>query len=378
MRTAALGWIVLQRTGSEFWLGMVSVTTNLPMLFVPPWAGSLADQFPRLRIFRATSTLSLAASASLAVLLFLHALPTPLLFVLATLWGLATAFEMPARQSMVVELAGPGNLVNAIALNAASVNGTRMVGPALGGLLLASVGAAWCFVADAVSYAVVLTSTLFLRLPAPAPRRREGGAWRHLADGTRYAWGDPTLRWALLSLLGMSLFGWAYLSQMAAMAKHALGLGARGYGLLLAANGVGATVAALVVATRGGKPGLRRQMVLGVGIYAMGLGLATLPKNPWWAGAGFAGAGFGLILFLASCNSHVQMRVQEGFRGRIMGLYGLLFGGGMPLGSFWMAIAAEHWGVRVALRLSAGLAVLAFGAVTAVFFPQAKMVTTLG
>ncbi|MGH7441946.1 MAG: MFS transporter, partial [bacterium] len=365
MRSAALGWIALERTGSEFWLGMVAVATNLPMLVVTPWAGSLADQFPRLAIFRATSTLALVASSTLAILLFMHALPTPLIYILAMLWGLATAFEMPARQAMIVELAGRKNLVNAIALNSASVNGTRAIGPALGGILLASAGAAWCFVADAFSYLVVLTSTLFLRMPPTLTRPRKGSASAHLVEGARYTWGDPPLRWAMLNLLCMSLFGWAYLSQMAAMAKIGLGLGATGYGLLLASSGVGALASALVVAACGGRRGLVRQMLVGVVVYALSLALATLPRNPWAAGAGFVGSGFGLILFLASCNSMVQMRVRDLFRGRVMGLYGLLFGGGMPLGSLWLAVAADVWGVRWALRLSAVLAVLS---VTGVWF----------
>lgn len=370
MRSSALGWIALHRTGSEFWLGMVSVATALPMLILSPWAGSLADRYPRLQIFRSTTLLAMLASGALALLLFLDKLPTAMIYVLAMIWGTATAFEMPARQSMVVDLAGRKNLVNAIALNSASVNANRVVGPALGGLLLAAVGGAWCFLTDAISYLVVFGSTFWIEMPPRAKARHKGGAWLHLKEGARYVWSHRSLRPAMLMLLSMGVFGWAFFSQMAAVAKLGLGLGPKGYGFLLAASGLGAVISALTVATRGGRGHLRAQMSFGVTAFAISLSLATLPKNPWLAALGFMGAGFGLVLFFASCNSYVQTRTQDAYRGRVMGLYALVFGGGVPLGSLWMAVAAEHLGVMVALRISAVMALLAasaasrFGGVT--------------
>jgi predicted MFS family arabinose efflux permease len=234
-----------------------------------------------------------------------------------------------------------------------------VVGPAIGGVLLGAFGAAWCFLIDALSYLVVLGSTLFIRMPARLAARRGGSAQAHLAEGARYVWRHASLRPAMAMLAGMSLFGWAYLSQMAAMAKLALGLGPRGFGFLLAANGLGAVAGALRVATLGDRGGLPRQMRNGVFIFCAGLVSASLPADPWAAAAGFVVAGFGLVTFFASCNSYVQTHTDDAYRGRVMGLYALVFGGGMPLGSLWLGLAAEHWGVRTALRLAAAFSLVA-------------------
>ena len=165
-RTAALGWVAYQTAHSAFLLGLVFTLNTLPMLLFATYAGSLADRLPKMRIFKWTSWFSLASSAALAGMLFYGPVHIAYLMVFGFLWGLSTAFEMPARQTLMVELVGKPDLVNAIALNSAMVNSTRIIGPAMGGLLLASVGAAWCFLLDALSYLAVLYALKRIELPA--------------------------------------------------------------------------------------------------------------------------------------------------------------------------------------------------------------------
>ena len=155
-RSAALGWVSFQYTHSELLLGIVFMLNSLPIFLFALYAGSLADRIPKIRIFTSTSWFSLLSSLTLAVMLFHGPVHIAYLMIFASLWGLSMAFEMPARQSLIVELVGKKDLVNAIALNSAMVNATRVIGPAIGGILLASVGPAWCFLLDAMSYFAVL------------------------------------------------------------------------------------------------------------------------------------------------------------------------------------------------------------------------------
>src|ERR1039458_3665615 len=176
-RTAAMGWLAFQLTHSRFWLGVVFTLNTLPPLFLSAYAGSLADRLPRLRIFKATTWFALVSSLLVAGLDFAGLLNFTLLAVFSTLWGLALAFEMPARQSLMIELVGSGELVNALSLNSAMLNFARVAGPFLGAFLMAKAGTSWCFLLDAVSFLAVAYALSRIKLPGPIPRRagRKGG-----------------------------------------------------------------------------------------------------------------------------------------------------------------------------------------------------------
>lgn len=269
----------------------------------------------------------------------------------SVLWGLSITFEMPARQTLMVELVGKSDLVNAIALNSAMVNSTRVIGPAIGGLLLASFGAAWCFLLDALSYLAVLYALHKIRLPTSHyALKKEKANWRYTLQGFKYLKTNSTIAQTVTLLFIMGAGGWAYLSQLSAFAVTQLHLGAQGYGWLLALNGLGACTAALCVATRGSHIVRVTSLYAGTGIYAAFIILFGFMHQAVGAGALLFFAGFGIILFYSIGNSIIQTQSPDHLRGRLMGIWALVFGGSMPIGSLWMGVVAQRVGSGHALQ----------------------------
>jgi MFS family permease len=351
-RTAALGWVSFQITHSEFLLGLVFTLNSLPIFLFAIYAGSLADRIPKIWIFTLTSWFSLLSSLVLAVLLFRGPVSISTLMIFAVLWGLSTTFEMPSRQTLMVELVGKKDLVNAIALNSAMVNSTRVIGPAIGGLLLVSFGAAWCFFLDALSYLAVLYAIHKIQLPAShyAPQKVKAN-WKYTLEGFKYLKTHPTLAQAVILLFIMGIGGWAYQSQLPAFVVTQLRMDAQGYGWLLALNGLGACTAALFVAFQGAAIVRVKTLYTGAGIYGFFIILFGFMRQPIGAAFFLFFSGFGIILFFSIGNSLIQTRSPDHLRGRLMGIWALVFGGGMPIGSFWMGLLASHTSSGFSLQM---------------------------
>ena len=370
-RTAALGWVTFQFTHSEFLLGLVFMLNSLPIFLFAVYAGSLADRIPKIRIFTLTSWFSMLSSLTLAVMLFRGPVHIAYLMIFSSLWGLSIAFEMPSRQSLMVELVGKKDLVNAIALNSAMVNSTRVIGPAIGGLLLASVGAAWCFLLDAMSYLAVLFALHKIQLPAAhyAPNKVRAD-WKYILEGFKYLKTNFIIAQAVTLLFIMGLGGWAYQSQLSAFAVTQLHMDAQGYGWLLALNGLGACTAALFVAARGSRIVRVKTLYIGAGIYGAFIILFGFMHEPVGAAFLLFFAGFGIILFFSIGNSIIQTQSPDHLRGRLMGIWALVFGGSMPIGSFWMGVIAQRVGSGRALQ--AGGLFCALGASIVYFLGRKK------
>jgi MFS family permease len=351
-RTAALGWVAFQFTHSEFLLGIVFMLNSLPIFLFAVYAGSLADRIPKIRIFTFTSWFSLLSSLTLAVMLFRGPVHIAYLMIFSTLWGTATAFEMPSRQTLMVELVGKKDLVNAIALNSAMVNSTRVIGPTVGGLLLASFGAAWCFLLDAMSYLAVLYAIHKIQLPAShyAPKKIKAD-WKYIFEGFKYLKTNTTIAKAVALLSIMGLGGWAYQSQLSAFVVTQLKIDAQGYGWLLALNGLGACTAALFVAAQGAQIVQSKTLYTGAIIYGIFIILFGFMRQPVGAAFLLFFAGFGIILFFSIGNSIIQTKSPDHLRGRLMGIWALVFGGGMPIGSFWMGLLASHTSSGFSLQM---------------------------
>jgi MFS family permease len=375
-RSAALGWITFQFTHSEFLLGIVFMLNSLPIFLFAVYAGSLADRIPKIRIFTLSSWFSLLSSLTLAVMLFHGPVHIAYLMTFAALWGLSIAFEMPARQTLMVELVGKNDLVNAIALNSAMVNGTRVIGPAIGGLLLASFGAAWCFLLDAMSYLAVLYAIHKIRLPAShySPKKVKAD-WKYTFEGFKYLKTNSTIAQAITLLLIMGVGGWAYQSQLSAFAVTQLHMDAQGYGWLLALNGLGACTAALFVAAQGSRIVRVKTLYTGTGIYGAFIVLFGYMHHPVGAAFLLFFAGFGIILFFSIGNSIIQTQSPDHLRGRLMGIWALVFGGSMPIGSFWMGGIAQRVGSGHALQAGGLFCVL--GASTVYFLGRKKILGPL-
>ena len=369
-RSAAWGWLAYQLTQSEFWTGVVFMLNSLPILVFSLYSGSLADRIPKLRIFMATSLVALLASLTLAVLLFRGSVSIGVLMLFVAAWGLCMAFEMPARQSLMVELVGKKDLVNAIALNSAMVNSTRIIGPAIGGMLYSALGAAWCFLVDAVSFLAVLYSLFRIRIAKTTHVRTSKVDLKYYLEGFRYLRQNPPLARTILLLFVMSLGGWAYLSQLPAYVHKQIHMDVQGYGWLLSMNGLGACTAALTVATLGAKLVRERTLYAGIGIFSFFIVLFGFQRNPIGAAFMLFFVGFGIILFFSIGNSFIQTHSPDHLRGRIMGIWALVFGGGMPFGSLWMGTLASRMGSGTALQ--AGGLLCAAGALAIYVFLKRK------
>jgi MFS family permease len=376
-RTAALGWIAFQFTHSAFLLGLVFTLNALPLLLFATYAGSLADRIPKIRIFTVTSWFSLLSSLALGLMLFHGPVNIGVLMVFAFLWGLSTTFELPSRQTLMVELVGKNDLVNAIALNSGMVNSTRIIGPAVGGLLLASCGAAWCFLLDALSYLAVLYAIHRIQLPDShyAPKKVEQ-SWKHTLEGFRYLKTNPTIATAVSLLFIMGVGGWAYQSQLSAFVVTQLHMGARTYGWLLAMNGLGACTAALYVATQGARIVRVNTLYVGAAIYGAFIILFGFMQNPVGAALLLFLSGFGIILFFSIGNSIVQTQSPDHLRGRLMAIWALAFGGGMPIGSFWMGLLASRTSSGFSLQMGGIFCLLGAFAVYAAFKKTAPAIVS--
>jgi MFS family permease len=362
-RTAALGWVAFQVTQSKFLLGLVFTLNALPLLLFAIYAGSLADRIPKIRMFTLTSWFSLLSSATLAAMLFHGPVHIAYLMVFAFLWGLSTAFELPSRQTLMVELVGKKDLANAIALNSAMVNATRVIGPAIGGILLATVGSAWCFLLDAMSYLAVLYAIHKIQLPHSHYHPKKVSAdLRYTLEGFKYLRSNSQIAQAISLMFVMGLGGWAYQSQLSAFVVTQLHMDAQGYGWLLAMNGLGACTAALFVAAQGLAIVRVRTLYAGAAIYGVFIVLFGWMQHPIGAAFLLFFAGFGIILFFSIGNSIVQTQSPDHLRGRLMGIWALVFGGGMPIGSFWMGLLASHSSSGFALQAGGFFCLLgAFG-----------------
>src|SRR6266852_7095027 len=346
MQSVAQGWLVYRLEGRPLDLGKVACAGYLPILCLAPFAGVVADRLPRRPVLLLTQSLLGLLALALGVLVWTGAVTVPL--------------DVPTRQSFLVKMAGAEDLPNAIALNSSIFNGARLVGPALAGSLVAALGEAPCFFLNAASYAAVLAALALMRLP---PVDRPRGA--HPLDagflsGLRYVWGVPVLRNLLLLLGVVCGLGVQYNMLMPVFARTVLGTDAKGYGLLLTAGGVGSIAAALQLAARRySRAQHRRHLLAGLVTFALAvLGLAA-SRRLAFALACQALAGYGMVRYLATTNTLLQLNVEDRYRGRMMGLHTVMFLGTQPLGSLVLGALAQRVGAPRAAVVSGGVSLAA-------------------
>ena len=345
MQNTAQGWLVYQLTGSKVLLGTVAAVGSLPMLLFSVWGGSLADRHPKRTVILFTQTgMMMLAFAFAALVGTGHIQPWHIL-VLAALGGVAMAFDMPARQAFTVEMTSREDLMNAISLNSSIFNGARIIGPAVAGFLMARVGMTWCFLLNGLSFIAVIAGLLMMRLPKFVPPAEPPSTGRHVLEGFAYVAGHRRVRILLLFVGVVGIFGWSYSVLLPAYAKDILHLGERGYGALLSANGVGALLGALTVATYGSR--LRPRLMIFGGVWLFSAMLVLLAVVRWFplVLACLAAGGWGMLLCFSTTNTLVQTSVSDAMRGRVMGIWALVFGGLMPLGGLESGLLSHAVGV---------------------------------
>jgi len=358
MQSVAQSWLVLELTNSPFRLGLIGTLQFGPMLCFSLVSGAIADRLPKRRLIIATQTALMLQAFVLALLAWLGHVQYWHVAVLAACYGLANTLDMPARQSFIVEMTSKDDLTNAIALNSAMFNGARMVGPAVAGLLVDRFGVAPAFGLNGLSFVAVILALAMMRTEG-LPRDREGTTVRQdIAAGLRYAIGTPHVALILSLLLAVSLFVINHNVLVPLLARDVLHEGAHGFGLLMAALGSGAVVGALALAMVG-KSRLPLALLIGAGVTtsALTLTLAAIRHFPA-AVVLLALTGLSQIVFMASCNTTLQMVVPDRLRGRIMSVYAFVFVGVTPIGSFFVGTVAEWFGASAAYAAGGGLGLL--------------------
>lgn len=352
MQSVAQGWLMHRLTDSPFMLGLLGFTQFLPVTMLSLWAGVVADRVDKRKLIFLTQSLALVQAVILAVLVSLGVAQPWMVLALAFMFGAVSAFDLPARQSFLIELVGKEDLTNAIALNSAAFNAARVVGPAFAGIVVASIGEGPCFWINAASYVVVLVMLTRLTVaPRVADPDRTRAALDKLFDGVRYAWATRPVRNLLLLLGVTSGFGFQYMILLPVYADDILKSGATGYGLLVSAFGVGSLLSVVLMTRQLDRWGLRRNLLTGLSVAGLGmLGFAWSRVMPLALAMGFL-AGFGLILYVATTNTLLQISIEDRYRGRVMSLYTLMFIGVSPLGALMAGWVAQRWSAPVATSL---------------------------
>ncbi len=355
MQSVGQSWLVLELTDSPLRLGIIGALQFAPVLFLSFLAGAVADRFPKRALVVGTQVSLMLPAFSLAVLVWAHAIQYWHVAVLATCIGVVNALDMPARQTLVAELVGPDDLVNAVALNSAMFNGARIVGPAVGGLLIARYGVAIAFLLNGVSFLAVIAGLLAMRPEPRALPERTTTIRGEIADGLRYAIGSPLILLVLSLVLAVSLFTLNHNVLVPLLARDVLGEGVHGFGFLMAALGAGAMTGALSLAVFGrGRLPLGAILTPAVVVTAGILSLAAI-RHFWLAAAVLFVVGAAQIVFLASCNTTIQLTVPGELRGRVMSLYTMVFAGVTPVGALLMGSVSEAFGVPAACLTGGGL-----------------------
>jgi MFS family permease len=370
MQRTALLWLVStyfsEARSAAFWLGMVGFSSQIPAIVLTPLAGVLADRWDRHRMIMGTQILAMLQALVLAVLTLTGVLEIWHIIVLSLWQGAVNAVDVPTRQSFVVEMVDrPEDLNSAIALNSSIVNGGRMLGPALGGIMTALFGSGYCFLLNSVSFLAVIFALRAMRIKprmiASARKRILG----HLVEGFRYAMGFPPIRGLLLLRASVSLVGLPYASMLPVFASHLLGGGPRSYGMLVAGVGVGALSAAIYLASRSSVLGLGKVIVIATVVLGTGLIVFSCSRSFVLSLMLMPLLGMGQMLVMASTNSVLQTIVDDDKRGRVMSFHSLAFMGMVPIGNLLAGAFARHFGPPLAISIGGGLCI-----VTAIVFSK--------
>ena len=350
MTRLALSWLVYRLTRSAWLLGVVGFCGQIPMFFLGPIAGVWVDRWNRQKTLLVTQALSMLQSFALAALTLGGVIQIWHMIALALFQGMVNAVDMPARQSFVIEMVeSRDDLPNAIALNSSMVNATRLIGPAIAGLVIAAIGEGWCFFADGVSYLAVIASLWAMHVPRTARPARHPRVFAQLAEGWRYVARSRPIRTLLLLLALVSLVGMPYTVLMPIFAAVILHGGANTLGFLTGASGVGALLAALLLAMRKTVIGLGTRIAVSCALFGAALVAFALSRSLWLSLLVLPFTGFGMMQEMASTNTILQTIVEDDKRGRVMAYYAMAFQGIAPFGSLLAGAASARIGAPATL-----------------------------
>jgi MFS family permease len=359
MQIIAQGWVVYQIGHSELTLGLVAFASAVPNLIISPWGGVIVDRMSRRKVLILTQAGAMILAFILAALAFANVVREWHVIVLAALLGVVNAFDAPARQAFVPEMVGKRDLPNAIALTSIMFNSARVIGPAIAGLMLAAVGAAWCFTLNGISFLAVIISLWVMKLP---PHRRvlhTTTPWQQLVGGVKYAANNREISALILLSLVFSIFGISYSTIMPAFVQKVLHQGARAYGWMNTATGLGAITGAFLLANHNLSHGRRGKFLVltNIAFPLLLIVFAFTTSYPFSLLLTY-GLGVGFMVQFTTLNTLLQTRVEDEFRGRVMGLYTITFFGFAPFGNLLIGFLGEKFGLGFAMTLFAVLSLI--------------------
>ncbi|MGA2712718.1 MAG: MFS transporter [Bryobacteraceae bacterium] len=362
MQSVAQSWLVYRLTGSSALLGLVAFAGQIPIFLLAPIGGYAADRMKRHRMVIATQVSSMVLALILAALTLAGRIQIWQLFVLSTLLGIVNAFDIPARQSFLVEMVGREDLMNAIALNSTMFNGARIIGPAIAGVLVAKIGEGWCFFANGISYIAVIAGLLFMRIGHVRRAPATMSPWQTICEGFNYVGRTAPIR-AIVQLIALVSFaGLPYTVLMPIFADRILHGGAQVLGVLMGFAGLGALCGALFMASRTALKGFTLWIPCAAAAFSICLAGFALSANLWLSCAMLLFAGCAVMIQTSASNTLIQSIVPDHLRGRTMSVYTMMFIGIGPIGAMVAGFAADRFGARWTILTGAAICLAASGA----------------
>lgn len=362
VQLVAQSWLVYRLTGRATLLGLVGFAGQFPIFLLAPIGGAIADRFERRRILVVTQSIAMVLAFLLAALTLGGIVHEWHIVALAAAMGIVNAFDIPTRQSFLVEMVGREDLINAIGLNSSLFNGARMTGPAIAGVLVAAIGEGWCFLLNGVSFAAVIVALLAIRVAPFRPPSKEASTLTRIREGFAFAIGERPVRALMLMLAFLSLTGMPFMVLMPVFADRVLDEGPAAYGILMSASGLGALAGAVTLASRRGVQGLGGWVARAAVAFGALLAVFSFSRSMWLSVLLLLPIGFAMMVEISSSNTLIQTMVPDALRGRVMAVYSMMFMGMAPAGSLLAGWAADRIGAPTTVLIG-GLACMAAAAV---------------
>jgi len=372
IQATAQSWLVFQLTNSVFLLGLVAFLGSAPIFLLSLFGGVVADRVEKKKVLLFTQSAFMLLAFSLAILTQFKLIAPWQIMAIAVLNGVVMSFDAPSRQSVVVEMVGKDNLLNAIALNSAAFNSSRMIGPALAGIFIATIGMSGCFYLNAISFLAPIIALLMIKIDGANLKRENKGVLVHdLMEGLRFILGHRIMLILVLMVGITSFFGVSYATFMPVFANDILKVGAKGLGMLMSVTGVGALIAALGLAGLGDFKHKGRLLILSATVFSISLVLFASSKSYLLSLAVLMLLGWASITAISLINTVLQQLVPNEFRGRLMSVYMFTFAGFMPFGNLLAGTLAHSLGVPLTVMFSGVICTVFFIAIT-IFYPEIK------
>jgi MFS family permease len=361
MQNLAQAWLVYRITGSMILLGGISFCSQIPIFLFSTVGGIVADRYSRHRVVIATQSASMVLALALAALTLSHTVHIWHIFVLSALLGVVNAFDIPARQSFIVDMVGRADLMIAIALNSSMFNASRVVGPAVAGILVAAIGEGWCFFANGISYIAVIVGLLLMRVAPHRPVTGGGSPVAKIVEGFRFVIRNRPIHALLILLSIASVTGMPFTVLMPVFADRILHGGPKALGWLTGCAGMGALGAALLLASRQTLKGLSGWIATSATAFGVGLLIFALSRTFLFSALILVPVGFSLMLQMGSSNTLIQSMVPDHLRGRVMGVYSMMLMGMAPFGGLLAGVVADRFGAPTTVAIGGVICLAAAG-----------------